>query len=233
MSHEPAIRTEGLTRIFRSGDCEISLLHKLALDVYQGDFIAVTGATGSGKTTLMNLLAGLDRPTEGRVYVNNQDLSKLTNDQLAELRLKNVGIVFQNSSLVSDMTVLENVELPLVLTNSPEHEREKRALNLIDLMGISEKAGFYPCSLSIGESRKVAIARALITQPSILLLDEPMGNVDRHTLNILFPLLRGLRYLHDRTIVVATNNAQLAELASQEVHLKKPRFLKANNEIGG
>ncbi len=195
------------------------------MTVKTGEFVAITGPTGTGKTTLINLISGLDFPTKGSVEVFGKDLSKLAESERASIRAKNIGIVFQNTHLISRLTVIENVELPLIFSGSREDEREKIAAGMIEFIGLSKKKHLYPNSLSKGEARKVAIARALATDPSLFLLDEPTSDLDTSTIDILLPLLRGYNYLHNRTIVLATNSLKLAKLASREIRLRWPELV--------
>jgi len=203
----------------------IKLFGGLNMTVKTGEFVAITGPTGTGKTTLINLISGLDFPTKGSIEVFGKDLSKLTESERASIRAKNIGIVFQNTHLISRLTVIENVELPLIFSGSRENEREKIAAGMIEFIGLSKKKHLYPNSLSTGEARKVAIARALATDPALFLLDEPTSDLDTSTIDILLPLLRGYNYLHNRTIVLATNSLKLAKLASREIRLRWPELV--------
>ena len=216
------VRIMGLHKVFGS---TVRLFGGFNMTVKSGEFVAVTGPTGTGKTTLINLISGLDFPTKGSVEVFGKDLSKMTEGERASIRAKKIGIVFQNSHLLSKLTVIENVELPLIFSGSPEHEREETAVEMLELIGLPKKKNLFPSSLSAGEVRKVAIARALATDPALLLLDEPTSDLDTSTIDILLPLLRGYNYLHNRTIVLATNSPRLAKLASREVRLRWPELV--------
>jgi len=179
------------------------------------------GPTGSGKTTLLNLFAGLDKPTQGRVIIDNVDLSTLNDDQLTELRARKMGIVFQFYNLIPSLNVLENVELPLLFMNIPREEREVRALRVLDAVGLGNRYHDHPAILSGGELQMVAIARALVTEPPIILLDEPTGNLDALTVQDLLVIFRGLHILKNRTIVVATHNRRVAEATKRVINLRK------------
>lgn len=217
-----AVRIRGLHKMFGN---TVQLFGGLNMTVKSGEFVAVTGPTGTGKSTLINLISGLDFPTKGSVEVFGKDLFKLTESERASIRAKNIGIVFQNTHLVSKLTVIENVELPLIFSGSSDKDREKIAAEMIEFIGLSRKKHLFPNSLSAGEIRKVSIARALATDPALLLLDEPTSDLDTSTVDILLPLLRGYNYLHNRTIMLATNSLKLAKLASREIRLRSPELV--------
>jgi len=239
-----AVRVEGLVKQFHGNGYETSLFSNLTLTVHEGEFVAITGANGSGKTTLLNIIAGLDRPSSGQVHVFGQDLSNLTDGQLAQFRMEKMGIIpqrivfrkcgfmsnptavfLQDCGFISNLTVIENVKQPLLISKKSDSESGEKAFKILELLGVSKKVDCFPLQLSVGEMRKVAIARALITEPSILLLDEPTEDLDSHTLNVFLPLLRGLHYLHGRTILMATNRRRIAKLAGREVHLGRPKLV--------
>jgi len=217
-----AVRIRGLHKMFGN---TVQLFGGLNMAVKSGEFVAVTGPTGTGKSTLINLISGLDFPTKGSVEVFGKDLSKLKESERASIRAKNIGIVFQNTHLISKLTVIENVELPLIFSGSSDKDREKIAAEMVEFIGLSKKKHLFPNSLSAGEIRKVGIARALATDPALLLLDEPTSDLDTSTVDILLPLLRGYSYLHNRTIVLATNSLKLAKLASREIRLRWPELV--------
>jgi len=217
-----AVRIRGLHKTFGK---TVRLFGGLNMTVKFGEFVAVTGPTGAGKTTLINLISGLDFPTEGSVEVFGKDLSKLTESRRASIRAKDIGIVFQNSHLLSKLSVIENVQLPLIFSGSSNDDRERIASGMLELIGLSKKKNLFPNTLSSGEIRKVAIARALATDPALLLLDEPTSDLDTSTVDALLPLLRGYNYLHNRTIVLATNSLKLARLASREIRLGQPELV--------
>lgn len=217
-----AVRIRGLHKMFGN---TVQLFGGLNMTVKSGEFVAVTGPTGTGKSTLINLISGLDFPTKGSVEVFGKDLSKLKESERASIRAKNIGIVFQNTHLISKLTVIENVELPLIFSGSSDKDREKIAAEMVEFIGLSKKKRLFPNSLSAGEIRKVGIARALATDPALLLLDEPTSDLDTSTVDILLPLLRGYNYLHNRTIVLATNSLKLAKLASREIRLRWPELV--------
>jgi len=218
---QPMIKTEHLQKVFSNGSNSLHVFDDVNIEIQKGEFTAIMGPTGSGKTTLLNLLAGLDKPTQGKVIVDNVDLSTLSDDQLTELRARKMGIVFQFYNLIPSLNVLENVELPLLFMNVPREEREVRALRVLDAVGLGKRYHDHTAILSGGELQMVAIARALVTEPPIILLDEPTGNLDALTVQDLLVVFRGLHILKNRTIVVATHNRRVAEATKRVINLRK------------
>jgi len=224
-SNEPILKVERLTKIFETDSGRISLFNGLCAEIVEGEFTAITGATGVGKTTLVNIIAGLERPSQGTVTVLGKDVTAMDDDSLTEFRGRNMGMVFQGSQLLANLNVFQNIELPLVIQGTDESERKRRTQEISEFFGLTRKASVYPVSLSVGERRKVAIARALVTEPTLLLMDEPTGGLDTSTVNILTPLLRGIHYLHKGTILMATNSFNVARIASREIPIMRPRLL--------
>jgi len=222
---KPILMIERLTKIFETDSGRICLFNDLCAEIVEGEFAAVTGPTGVGKTTLVNIIAGLEKPTRGSVTVLGRDVTAMDDDSLTEFRGQSIGVVFQGSQLLASLNVFQNIELPLVIQKVDEAERKRRTQEIIDFLGLAEKPSAYPAALSVGERRKVAIARALVTEPPLLLMDEPTGGLDTAAINILTPLLRGIHYLHKGTIVMATNSLTLARMASREIPIMRPRFL--------
>jgi len=222
---KPILRFDRLTKIFETDSGRICLFNSLCAEVVEGEFAAVTGPTGVGKTTLVNIIAGLEKPTQGSVTVLGKDVTKMDDDSLTELRGRNMGVVFQGSQLLANLNVFQNIELPLVIQRTDESERKRRTQEIIDFFALTQKSSAYPATLSVGERRKVAIARALVTEPTLLLMDEPTGGLDTPAVNILTPLLRGIHYLHKGTILMATNSLTLARIASREIPIMRPRIL--------
>lgn len=225
MSDESVLRVENLTKTFEMDYGKVYLFGGLCAEIQKGDFAAITGPTGVGKTTLINIIAGLEPPTQGTVTVLGKDIASMNDTATTEFRGKNIGIVFQEPRLLADVNVFENVELPLVIQDVQESERREKTKEILDFFGLIRKASVYPAALSAGENRKVAIARALVTEPHILLMDEPTGGLDASTINILTPLLRGIHYLHKGTILMATNSLNLARIASREIPITRPRIM--------
>ncbi|MGE4053744.1 MAG: ABC transporter ATP-binding protein, partial [Vicinamibacterales bacterium] len=180
----PVITVTDLIKTYIVGEVEVRALRGVSLDVQRGEFLAITGPSGSGKSTLMHILGCLDRPTAGRYVLDGEDVSRMSRDQLAEIRNKRIGFVFQGFNLLSRTTAFDNVELPLLYGAGgglKSQERRKRVLEALEIVGLADRAGHYPNQLSGGQQQRVAIARALITSPAILLADEPTGNLDSHT----------------------------------------------------
>ncbi len=211
----------GVNKVYRKGKEEVEVLHNLDLEIPKGDFVAIMGPSGSGKTTLLNLLGGLDRPTAGTVRVGDAELSSMSNSQLSHWRSTNIGFIFQFYNLLPVLTAQKNVELPLLLTNFGGAERAKRAAIALDIVGLGERARHYPRELSGGQEQRVAIARAIVSDPSLLLCDEPTGDLDRETADEILRLLQILNRDHGKTIVMVTHGAQAAGYAKRTLHCDK------------
>lgn len=214
-------RLEGVSRIYQKGKEKVEVLHQLDLEIPEGDFIAIMGPSGSGKTTLLNLLGGLDRPTAGTVTVGGAELSSMSNSQLSRWRSTHIGFIFQFYNLLPVLTALRNVELPLLLTDFNAHERIKRASIALDIVGLADRAKHYPRELSGGQEQRVAIARAIVSDPSLLLCDEPTGDLDRDTADEILRLLQVLNREHGKTIIMVTHDAQAAAYANRLLHCDK------------
>ena len=214
-------RLENVSRIYQKGKETDEVLHKLNLEIPDSDFIAIMGPSGSGKTTLLNLLGGLDKPTAGTVTVGGAELSSMSNSQLSRWRSSHVGFIFQFYNLLPVLTAHRNVELPLLLTNFSAKERAKRASIALDIVGLGDRAKHYPRELSGGQEQRVAIARAIVSDPSLLLCDEPTGDLDRENADEILKLLQLLNREHGKTIVMVTHDAQAAEYAKRILHCDK------------
>ena len=225
MSSQPILNVDKLTKVFETEYGEISLFNELCAEVREGDFAAITGPTGVGKTTFINIIAGLEEPSAGTVTVLGKDVTTMDDDVLTEFRARNIGLVFQGAQLISHINVFRNVEVPLVIQGVEESERMRRTQDMLEFFGLTQKASSYPAALSVGEKRKVAIARALVTEPPLLLMDEPTEGLDSPTVNILTPLLRGIHYLHRGTILMATNSLSLSKMASREIPIMRPKLM--------
>ena len=211
----------GVSKLYRKGKTTVEVLHELDLTIPAGDFAAVMGPSGSGKTTLLNLLGGLDRPTSGTVRVGDATLSSMSNSELSRWRATNVGFIFQFYNLLPVLTAQKNVELPLLLTKFGSKERARRAKIALDIVGLDERASHYPRELSGGQEQRVAIARAIVSDPALLLCDEPTGDLDRETADEILKLLQTLNTEHGKTIVMVTHDAQAAEFARRTLHCDK------------
>jgi len=216
----PMLRAVGLTRDYPSGDSVVHALRAVDLDVARGELLAVRGRSGSGKTTLLNLLGGLDRPTSGRVLLDDVEVSALTDAQLVDIRRRTVAFVFQAFGLVPILTAAENVEVPLRLVGAEGRTRDARVRELLDLVGLGRRMGHRPHELSGGEQQRVAIARALANRPKLLLADEPTGQLDSETGRKIMALLRTVVQAEHVTAVVATHDAIMLEVADRVVELR-------------
>jgi len=208
-------------KIYRRGGETIDVLQGLDLDVPAGDFLALMGPSGSGKTTLLNVMGGLDRATSGRVVVGGKDLTTASRRELARWRARHVGFIFQFYNLLPVLTAERNVELPLLLTGLSRAERRRRARTALELVGLADRAGHYPGQLSGGQEQRVGIARAIINDPTILLADEPTGDLDRATGDEILDLLAALNERHGKTVVMVTHDPRAAERAKRTLHLDK------------
>jgi len=219
----PLVRIRELYKEFRRGPEVVHVLDGLSLDIEAGDFVALMGPSGSGKSTLLNLLGGLDRPTAGELEVQGLNLGELSDAALARWRADNVGFVFQMYNLLPVLTAERNVELPLLLTELPAAERMRRARAALQLVGLADRAGHRPGQLSGGQEQRVGIARAIVTDPQLLLCDEPTGDLDRKSGDEVLDLLQALNQ-QGKTIVMVTHDPHAAERARRTLHLEKGRL---------
>ena len=215
------IRCEKLTKVYRKGDQEIVPLRDLDLEIARGAFVSLMGPSGSGKTTLLNLLAGIDSPTRGALHIGSNDLARLSRGALAAWRAREVGIVFQSYNLVPVLTAFENVELPLLLHPMSRRERAARVGNALATVGLADRAGHFPRQLSGGQEQRVAIARAIVADPPLLLADEPTGDLDRASAEMVLDLLGTLHRERGCTIVMVTHDPTAAARAQFQLHLDK------------
>jgi len=220
------IECRGLTREYRRGENVIRPLDGLDLDVPRGDFLALMGPSGSGKTTLLNLIAGIDRPTRGTLVIDGTDLAQLGRSRLAAWRSEHVGYVFQLYNLVPVLTAYENVELPLLLHRMSAKQRHDRVAEALELVGIADRHGHYPRQLSGGQEQRVAIARAIVTDPTILVADEPTGDLDKASASAVMQLLQRLNRELGKTIVMVTHDPGTTRYAKRTLHLDKGRLVR-------
>jgi putative ABC transport system ATP-binding protein len=217
----PLVAIRGLSKVYHRGRERIEVLHGIDLDIAEGDFVALMGPSGSGKTTLLNLIGGLDRPSGGLLEVDGQRLDALGSDALARWRADTVGFVFQSYNLMPVLSAQRNVELPLLLITMGGAERRRRAALALQLVGLADRARHRPSELSGGQQQRVAIARALVSDPRLLICDEPTGDLDRHTADEILTLLQQLNSDFGKTIVMVTHDPKAAEYARRVVHLDK------------
>ena len=221
---KPLAKLHGVSRVYQKGKERVEVLHDIDLEIPQGDFIAIMGPSGSGKTTLLNLLGGLDKPDAGQVIVGDAELSAMSNSQLSHWRATHVGFIFQFYNLLPVLTAQKNVELPLLLTRFSGKERAERAAIALDIVGLADRAKHYPRELSGGQEQRVAIARAIVSDPTLLLCDEPTGDLDRETADEILKLLQILNKEHGKTIIMVTHDAQAADYANRTLLVDKGKL---------
>ncbi len=218
---EPIVQVKNVTKIYKRDTMDIPVLQNLSLDVPEGEFLALMGPSGSGKTTLLNLIAGIDRPTSGSISIAGSDISTLSESALAKWRSQHVGFVFQFYNLIPVLTAFENVELPLLLTNLSKSERKQHVETALGVVGLSDRLKHYPKQLSGGQEQRVAIARAIVTDPTIIVADEPTGDLDRKSAEDVLELLEQLNQEFKKTIVMVTHDPAAAAKAHKTRHLDK------------
>ena len=221
------VRVTDVTKSYRRDDFDIEVLAGVTLGVDEGEFVALMGPSGSGKSTLLNLLAGIDRPTSGRIQVAGQDLGALNDSRLARWRHRSIGFIFQFYHLIPVLTAFENVELPLTLTRLSRAERRRKVELALQVVGLEDRMDHYPRQLSGGQEQRVAIARAVVTDPTLVLADEPTGDLDAASANEILNLLAQLNEEFAKTIIMVTHDPRAALRASRELHLDKGQFTTA------
>lgn len=215
-----ALKVEKISKVFDSGAGRLVALRRISFSVNKGELVAITGPSGSGKSTLLNIIGALDRPSYGKLFVNNVDVFSLSDTQIARIRNNLIGFIFQSYNLINRSTVLKNIEIPGIIAEMNGKERHFRALKLLEMLGIKDKANQKPVSLSGGQQQRVAIARSLINNPAIILADEPTGNLDTKTGKEVFGLLKLLSSKYRRTIIMVTHNHELARETDRIIHIK-------------
>jgi putative ABC transport system ATP-binding protein len=216
-----SVQVSNVRKVYQRDQQQIPVLDGLSLEVAAGDFVALMGPSGSGKTTLLNLIGGIDQPTSGEVRVGDQSIGALRGRALAKWRARNIGFIFQLYNLIPVLTALQNVELPLLLVKMSGKERRKRALTALELVGLADRVHHYPRQLSGGQEQRVAIARAIVSDPSVLLADEPTGDLDRKSAEEILQLMDRLNKEFQKTIVMVTHDPHAAERAHRVVQLDK------------
>jgi putative ABC transport system ATP-binding protein len=219
------VEIRNLVKHYTRGGQIVPVLHNITLNIQRGDFISLMGPSGSGKSTLLNLIAGIDKPTGGSLKIDGEDISKLSEGDLADWRASNIGFIFQFYNLMPVLTAFENVELPLLLTNLSRAERRERIEMTLGLVGLSDRMDHYPNELSGGQQQRVAIARAIVTDPTILVCDEPTGDLDKQSATDVLNMLKELNDKLNKTIVMVTHDGHAAAAAKRMVHLEKGELI--------
>ena len=222
----PLIELRNVSKHYVRGKQKVEVLTQLSLSIAEGEFLALMGPSGSGKTTLLNLIGGLDKTSDGSVVVAGQPLEKLSSSGLAAWRARHVGFVFQFYNLLPVLTAARNVELPLLLTKLSASQRAKHVMTALTIVGLADRAQHKPNELSGGQAQRVAIARALVADPTLLVCDEPTGDLDRKTADEILALLQELNRQHGKTIVMVTHDPKAAEYATHQVHLDKGQLVE-------
>jgi putative ABC transport system ATP-binding protein len=224
MSQAPLIGLENVAKVYRMGDVEVHALRGVSLAIHQGEFTAIMGASGSGKSTLMNIIGLLDRPSAGHYRLEGEEVSGLSTERLAEVRNRTIGFVFQSFNLLARTSALENVELPLLYGGVGSADRRRRAAASLDRVGLASRADHHPNQMSGGQQQRVAIARALVTEPRVILADEPTGNLDSRTSIEVMKLFQDLGH-GGITVVLVTHEPDIAQYASRVIHMRDGRVL--------
>ena len=233
MERTNVIDMQGIVKRYYEGEPnELEILHGIDLKVFQGEFVSIVGESGSGKSTLMNMIGALDRPTEGQYFLGGRDISKLQDEELSDIRNQEIGFVFQNFCLIPRMSAVRNVEIPLMYANMPPKQRRERAMELLALVGMEERADHKPNELSGGQNQRVAIARAMANDPHILLADEPTGALDSKTGHLVMDIFHCLHEEQDKTIVLITHSQELAHETERMITISDGRII-ADKELGG
>jgi len=226
MTGANVVTIRDLSKIYRQGEINVTALNHISLEIGAGEFLALMGPSGSGKSTLLHIIAGIDRPTAGECHVQGIDLTRLNESELAEWRNQNVGFVFQTFNLIPVLTAYENVELPLLLTRLAARERRRLVNTALELVGLADRARHLPRQLSGGQEQRVAIARALVTDPSLVVADEPTGNLDSSSAQEVLSILQALSRSADKTVIMVTHNAFAATYGQRTLELRDGRIVR-------
>ncbi|MGV8940596.1 MAG: ABC transporter ATP-binding protein [Lysobacter sp.] len=224
------VSIRNLTKTYRRGPEKVEVLHGIDLDIAEGDFVALMGPSGSGKTTLLNLIGGLDSPSDGQIEIEGQRIDQMSGGQLSQWRSNHVGFVFQFYNLMPTLTAQKNVELPLLLTKLSAAQRKRNAGIALELVGLADRARHRPNELSGGQQQRVAIARAIVSDPTLLICDEPTGDLDRKSAEEILALLQSLNREHGKTIVMVTHDPKAANHAQRTIHLDKGTLVDRDDQ---
>ena len=217
---ESLIKLENVGKTYKLGETQLSVLKGINLEIKPGYFVTIMGPSGSGKSTLMYLLGLLDMPSEGKIYLDGQDISDFSEDKLAELRGRKIGFVFQQFNLLQNLTALENVMLPMIFQQVPEDKRKEKAKKLLESVNLGQRMNHKPTEMSGGEQQRIAIARSLVNDPEILIADEPTGNLDSSTGKMVMEILTKLHKEQNKTIVVVTHDPNIAHYSQNVIHIQ-------------
>jgi len=226
MTPKPLIELKEVYKTYQMGKTQVNALININLQIYPQELIAILGPSGSGKSTLMHIIGSLDRTSKGKVIINDRDVSTLNDSELAILRGKTIGFVFQNFNLIPNLSAIENVELPMIFQKVPKNQREKRAKELLNKVGLSHRINHLPNEMSGGERQRVAIARALANNPDIILADEPTGNLDSKTGEEIIKLLVDLSKNEKKTLIVVTHDEELAKKMQRKIRIKDGKIIE-------
>jgi len=225
MAASNIVTIRDLSKVYQQGEIRVTALNRISLTIQAGEFLTLMGPSGSGKSTLLHIIAGVDRPTSGECHVQGVDVTKLSESELADWRNQTVGFVFQTFNLIPVLTALENVELPLLLTQLNSRQRREQANRALELVGLADRARHLPRQLSGGLEQRVAIARALVTDPSLIVADEPTGNLDSHSAGEVLSILQSLSREIGKTVILVTHDPKAAAFGSRTVHLEKGELI--------
>jgi putative ABC transport system ATP-binding protein len=227
------IELRDVTKAYKRDAVDIPVLDHLSITVAEGEYLGLMGPSGSGKSTLLNLLAGIDQPTRGTIRIGDTEISRLSEGALATWRARHIGFIFQLYNLIPVLTAFENVELPLLLTNLSKKQRRDHVMTALGIVGLSDREKHYPRQLSGGQEQRVAIARAIVTDPTLLLADEPTGDLDAKAAHEVLTLMQRLNQEYKKTIVMVTHDPHAAERASRVLHLEKGTLVEEVARVGG
>jgi putative ABC transport system ATP-binding protein len=227
---ETLVQIDNVRKVYKRDAFEVPVLNGVTVDVARGDFLALMGPSGSGKTTLLNLIAGIDRPTSGRILVDGKEISRFSETALASWRARHVGFIFQLYNLIPVLNAFENVELPLLLTKLSKKQRREHVITALNIVSLGDRMSHYPRQLSGGQEQRVAIARAIVTDPTLLVADEPTGDLDAKNAEEILNLLQRLNEEFDKTIVMVTHDPKAAQHAQRTVHLEKGLLVESMTE---
>lgn len=228
---DDVIKLNGVKKLYRMGDEKIAAVNNVDLTIAQGEICCLLGKSGSGKSTLLNLIAGLEKPTKGTIIFNKRHIERMNEDQLAKFRQQYVGFVFQSYNLLSTLTALENVTLPLIFRKVSVKERTERAMEMLRAVGLSDRANHKPSEMSGGQQQRVSIARAFINSPQVVFADEPTGNLDTKTTYEMMDLITGLAEKHNQTLIIVTHDMEISDYADRVIHLSDGKIERIDKNI--